>query len=221
MPKKTFHPVLTAPLALACALVLPVAGCGRGQEIAGDQGPDHKVEIQRGAQGTEIEFHSSETPGAPEASEAQRHLDQAGRQLGQGARELGAAVAQGARSVGKQVAPAARQAGQELQQGARELGQKLGPAAQQAGQQLKQAGREVGQQVGPALSDAAITASIKAKLLAGSEFNGSHIDVTTSGGEVTLSGSAATPEQRAAAKQVALKTDGVRRIVDNIVVGKS
>jgi hyperosmotically inducible protein len=195
------------------------AGCGRPQEVASDQEPDHKVVIERGAQGTEIEFHSSETPGTPEASEAQRHLGEAGRALGQGARELGAAVAQGAKAVGKQVAPAARQAGQELQQGARDLGQKIGPAAEQAGQQLKEAGREVGKQVGPALSDAAITASIKAKLLAGSDFNGSHIDVTTSGGEVTLSGSAANPEQKAAAKQVALKTDGVRRIVDNIVIG--
>jgi hypothetical protein len=205
---------MMVPLAFATLAVF-TTGCDRRHEVAGD-GQDHPVVIERGAQGTEIEFHPSETP---EASEASRHLDQAGRHLGEGARELGAAVAQGARAVGKQVAPAARQAGQELQQGARDLGQKLGPAAQQAGQQLKEAGREVGQRVGPALSDAAITASIKGKLLADSQFNGSHIDVTTSGGEVTLSGSAANPEQKVAAEKVALKTDGVRRIVDHVVVG--
>jgi len=186
--RRAFRRTLVALLVLLGAVAI-VASCERHQEVVVDRpGPDRKIEIQRGPQSTEVEFHNAE---------AERHLDQAGEHLGQGARELGAAVAQGAQSVGKQLGPAAREAGQQLQQGARDLGQK----------------------VGPALSDAAITASIKAKLLADSDLKGTSIDVTTDGGEVTLSGRAATPGQKAKAEKVAVETTGVRRVVNNVGIG--
>ncbi|HZF11870.1 MAG TPA: BON domain-containing protein [Thermoanaerobaculia bacterium] len=190
--RKTSRGALLVLLALAVAIAI-IASCERHQEVVVDRpGPDRKVEIQRGPQSTEVEFHNAE---------AERHLNQAGEHLGQGARELGAAVAQGAQSVGKQIGPAAREAGQQLQQGARDLG------------------HEVKEKVGPALSDAAITASIKAKLLADSDLKGTSIDVTTDGGEVTLSGRASTPGQKAKAEKVAVETTGVRRVVNNVGVG--
>jgi hypothetical protein len=179
--RKTSRGALLVLLVLAIAVAI-VASCERHQEVVVDRpGPDRKIEIQRGPQGTEVEFHNAE---------AERHLDQAGHHLGQGARELGAAVAQGAQALGKQVGPAARELGHEVKE-----------------------------KVGPALSDTAITASIKAKLLADSDLRDASIDVTTSGGEVTLSGRAATPGQKAKAEKVAVETTGVRRVVNNVGVG--
>jgi osmotically-inducible protein OsmY len=180
--------------------LITLAGCERRQEVVVDQpGPERKIEVQRGAQGTEIEFHQQE---------AQRHLDQAGRDLGQGARELGQAIAHGAQQVGKEVEPVAKQTGQQLAEGAR-----------QAGRELQETGREVGRRAGPALSDAAITARVQGKLLTDSQLNGFKIGVSTTAGEVTLSGKVSTPEQKAEAERVALKTDGVRRVINSLEVG--
>jgi len=121
--------------------------------------------------------------------------------------------------VGKEVAPVAKDAGRQLAEGAREVGQKIGPAAREAGQQLQQAGHEVGQRMGPALADATITTRVKAKLLADSRLNGIQIGVDTAAGEVTLSGKVANPEQKAAAEKIALTTDGVRRVINNLQIG--
>jgi len=175
---------------LALAMVGAIAaGCEQRREVVVDKpGPDRQIVVERGAQGTEIEFHRAE---------AERHLDQAGRDLGSGAKELGQALAHGAKEVGKEVAPVARE----------------------AGQQLKEAGREVGQKVGPSLSDAAITARIKAKLLADSSMNGSDVNVDTSEGQVTLTGRVASSGQKVTAEKVALDTAGVRRVVNNLTVG--
>ncbi|MEA2691555.1 MAG: hyperosmotically inducible periplasmic protein [Acidobacteriota bacterium] len=209
MRKLAFHGIfalLTLAAGIAC-----IAACDQRQEVAADKpGSERQVVVQRGAQGTEVEFHHEE---------AQRNLDQAGRDLGRGASELGRALAHGAQEVGKEVAPVAKDAGRQLAEGAREVGQKLGPAAREAGQQLQQAGQEVGQRVGPALSDAAITTRIKAKLLADSQLNGQDINVETAEGQVTLSGRVATPGQKAEAEKVALRTAGVRRVVNNLGVG--
>jgi osmotically-inducible protein OsmY len=209
MRKIAFHGT-SALLALAAGLVL-LSGCEQRQETVVDKpGSERQVVIERGAQGTEVEFHHEE---------AERHLDQASRDLGKGARELGQALAHGAREVGKEVAPVARDAGRQLAQGAREVGQKLGPAAREAGEQLQQAGHEVGQRVGPAHSDAANTTRIKAKLVADSQLNGIQIGVDTAEGEVTLSGKVATAGQKVEAEKVALHTAGVRRVVNNLTVG--
>jgi hyperosmotically inducible protein len=201
---------LTTGIAGIAGIAGILAGCGERPEAAADRGPDHPPVVERGAQSTEVEFHQAE---------AQRHLDQAGRDLGHGASELGQALAHGAQEVGKEVAPVAKDAGRQLAEGAREVGQKLGPAAREAGQQLKQAGHEVGEKVGPALTDASLTASVKAKLIADSKLNGIQIGVDTSAGEVTLSGKVSTPEQKAEAARVALQTAGVRRVINQLQVG--
>ncbi len=209
MRKIAFHRRTSTLFAFA-GLAGIVVACGQRPEAAADRGADRPPVVERGTQGTEVEFHQEE---------ARRNLDQAGHDLGRGASELGRALAHGAQEVGKEVAPVARDAGRQLAQGAREAGQKLGPAAREAGQQLQQAGHEVGQRMGPALSDAALTASVKAKLIANSQLNGIQIGVDTTAGEVTLSGKVATPEQKAAAEKIALQTDGVRRVINNLQVG--
>jgi osmotically-inducible protein OsmY len=205
-----FHARTLSLLGLGIASIAAFSATGCGQRPEEATGTDHPPVVERGAQGTEIEFHQQE---------AQRNLDQAGHDLGKGASELGQALAHGAREVGKEVAPVAKDAGRQLAEGAREVGQKIGPAARQAGQQLQQAGHEVGEKVGPALSDSSLTASVKAKLIADSSLHGIQIGVDTSAGEVTLSGKVSTPEQKAEAEKVAIQTQGVRRVVNNLQVG--
>ena len=73
--------------------------------------------------------------------------------------------------------------------------------------------------MGPSLSDAAITARIKAKLLADSSMNGSQVNVDTAEGQVTLSGRVTTVGQKGTAEKVALETAGVRRVVNNLQIG--
>jgi hyperosmotically inducible periplasmic protein len=183
-------------LGIACIVGLAgfagLVGCGRPQDVAEAPADEHAPHVERGAQGTEIEYHHEE---------AARHLDQAGRDLGQGAKELGQALAHGAQEVGKEVAPVARDAGRQLAEGA------------------KQVGQEVGEKAGPALSDAGLTAKVKANLVSDSGLSGFQIGVETTAGEVTLTGKVPTPEQKAAAERIAIQTGGVRRVINRIEIG--
>src|SRR5436190_22069347 len=66
--------------------------------------------------------------------------------------------------------------------------------------------------------DVAITASIKGKLAANSDTSAIKIGVETVNGVVTLSGTVPTETEKARAGEVAGKTDGVARVVNNIKV---
>ena len=91
-------------------------------------------------------------------------------------------------------------AGQTIEPGAGTIEPGYGPVA-----------REV-------LNDAAVTARVKAKLLAGPRINTLKIDVETTGGQVTLSGKVASAEQRSEAEILASQADGVKSIVNLIQV---
>ena len=64
------------------------------------------------------------------------------------------------------------------------------------------------------IEDAWITTKVQSKYFLDSQIKGSAIDVTTNNGVVTLQGNVASPEQKQSAEQIAMETDGVRR-VDN------
>jgi hyperosmotically inducible protein len=70
--------------------------------------------------------------------------------------------------------------------------------------------------IGSAISDTAVTAKVKAKLLDDSRLKNSHISVTTTNGAVTLTGSAPSSDAASAAKELASSVDGVKS-VDNQV----
>jgi hyperosmotically inducible protein len=70
--------------------------------------------------------------------------------------------------------------------------------------------------VGTTLSDTAITAKIKAKLLTDDGLKKSKIDVTTTNGVVTLEGSATSSAAKSRAESIAKAVDGVKS-VDNTV----
>ncbi|HEX5215244.1 MAG TPA: BON domain-containing protein [Vicinamibacterales bacterium] len=70
-----------------------------------------------------------------------------------------------------------------------------------------------------ATSDAALTATVKTKLLADSRTSGLKIDVDTKDKVVTLSGKVASAAERRTAVQIAKDTDGVKDVHDNLTVG--
>jgi hyperosmotically inducible protein len=70
---------------------------------------------------------------------------------------------------------------------------------------------------GPAVSDATVTAKVKAKLLADG-ITGTTVDTTD--GVVTLAGSVAGDEQKAKAERDARETEGVKGVKNELVVKK-
>jgi osmotically-inducible protein OsmY len=119
---------------------------------------------------------------------------------------------------GEQVERNLDQAGQDLKQAGREMKE----GAQEAGQAIQEGAEKMDEKYGPAaremLGDAAITARIKAKLMADPEIKSLHIDVDTVDGRVALNGKVSSADQRAEAEKLASHTDGVRSIVNLIQV---
>jgi len=71
---------------------------------------------------------------------------------------------------------------------------------------------------GTHVDDAAITASVKAKLVADKAANLTRIDVDTNRGIVYLTGSVDTPERKKRAEQLAWRATGAKGVVDNLQV---
>jgi|GEM_PF-850097 len=68
--------------------------------------------------------------------------------------------------------------------------------------------------------DAALTAKVKAKLLSDDVLNGMKIDVDTQNGVVFLSGVVDTADQKRKAVSLAKNTEGVKKVEDNLKVGR-
>ncbi len=77
---------------------------------------------------------------------------------------------------------------------------------------------EAGSQASAFLSDAALTAKIKSKMSLDDHIDAGNIHVSTSGGIVTLTGRAQSPEEHARAVALAGDTKGVKTVVDRIAV---
>jgi hyperosmotically inducible protein len=75
--------------------------------------------------------------------------------------------------------------------------------------------------IGDATKDAALTATVKTKFLADTKVSGLKIDVDTSKGVVTLTGTVPTAAERTQAVAIAKETDGVKSVVNKLKVGKS
>ena len=70
----------------------------------------------------------------------------------------------------------------------------------------------------PLTGDPGITAAVKSKLLADSMVSGLRIDVDTSDGVVTLNGNVKSRAEAERAMMLARKTEGVKRVVNNLKV---
>ncbi len=72
-----------------------------------------------------------------------------------------------------------------------------------------------------AVEDASVTASVKSRLLWNDTTDGLDINVDTMNGRVTLTGNATTQAEKDLATRLAMRTDGVRGVDNNIVVKPS
>lgn len=79
--------------------------------------------------------------------------------------------------------------------------------------------RTAGREAAAGLENGAVTAAVKAKLIAEPTISGTRIDVDTQDGVVTLTGTVATAGARARAVELAKGTNGVRRVEDHLTVG--
>jgi hyperosmotically inducible protein len=93
--------------------------------------------------------------------------------------------------------------------------------AQSTTQDVKEKTATAAQKTGAYLSDTEITTVVKSKLLADKAVSSLKIGVETDNGVVTLTGTVGTAAQRAHAANVARHTDGVKRVVDKLMIEKS
>lgn len=95
--------------------------------------------------------------------------------------------------------------------------QKVSEAANKVANKTNEVAQNVNRSAGPAINDAAITARIKAKLLA-DQITGTTVDTTN--GAVTLTGAVANDAQKALAEKHAQETDGVKSVKNELVIMK-
>jgi hypothetical protein len=75
-----------------------------------------------------------------------------------------------------------------------------------------------GKSLGQNVDDSTISATVKARLTADRARNLTAVDVDTNQGVVYLTGNVATAAQKAEAERVASTVDGVKRVVNNLMV---
>jgi hyperosmotically inducible periplasmic protein len=94
-----------------------------------------------------------------------------------------------------------------------------GKAKEKSAEARDKAG-EVAADAKNATSDAMVTAAVKSKFLADTSVSGLRIDVDTADGVVTLTGTVPSKAEIDRAITVAKGTDGVKRVVNKLKVGK-
>ena len=99
---------------------------------------------------------------------------------------------------------------------ARELGRDAAATAGRVADKTEDAASKAG----GVITDAAITSAVKTKFLADTTVKGLKIDVDTSGGAVTLNGTVSSRAEADRAMTLARNTEGVKRVVDNLKVGR-
>ncbi len=135
------------------------------------------------------------------AEHYKKEAEAAAKRLGQDARELGAKVNEKAHEAGAVGGSGTGESPEEkLRRGAAEL-------------------KREGQEAGAKLSQAGQGAKVKYNLSAALGLTAvSQIEVDSNGNTVTLRGSVANADQRAEAERVALGTDGVTKVVNELRV---
>lgn len=110
----------------------------------------------------------------------------------------------------------AEEGAEETGQGLEETGRRVGEELEEAGESIERGAERVGDELEPAARDAQITATVKSKLLSDPEVSGFKIDVDTSGGRVTLSGTVDSEAAKEEAEELARNTEGVEE-VENLI----
>ncbi len=95
------------------------------------------------------------------------------------------------------------------------------PSASAASAQVKEKTEQAVTKTAEAISDSAITAEVKTKLLAAKDVPGSKIEVDTTNGTVTLKGAVPTRAARAKAVRITRKSKGVKHVVNQLTIAAS
>lgn len=90
--------------------------------------------------------------------------------------------------------------------------------AETAGKKIDQRMEQIGQKAGKAIDDTAITAAVKAGILAEPGLKVLKIDVDTKDGQVMLTGSADSAENVQRATQIATAIQGVKSVDNRLAV---
>jgi osmotically-inducible protein OsmY len=91
-------------------------------------------------------------------------------------------------------------------------------AAKDAGKDVGQKTKEAASTTGEAVTDGWITTKIKAKMIDEDVLKGSDVSVDTNDHVVTLKGTVKSDAGKARAEEIARTTDGVKRVVNSLVV---
>ena len=90
--------------------------------------------------------------------------------------------------------------------------------AREVGAQVGEKTAEAASQAKAALDDGALTAKIKSKMALDDSVKALNIDVDTTKGIVTISGTVRSQSEHQRALQLAKETNGVREVVDRLVI---
>ena len=117
----------------------------------------------------------------------------------------------------------AKEVGRELGEGVNHAKEKVQDAVSdvhtaETKENLKEAGRQVADKAKEIISDASITASIKAEMAASPDVPALSIDVDTTDGLVTLSGKVSSIDQVRRAVEIASSAKGVRQVISTLQV---
>ncbi len=108
----------------------------------------------------------------------------------------------------------AQTAGKNIDQAGQKVGNAVGNAAQNTGNAVSNAAKNTGQ----AISDTAITAKVQAAILAKPGLKIMQIDVNTTNGVVTLTGTVNSQRASDRAAAVARNVDGVKSVNNQLAV---
>ena len=100
-------------------------------------------------------------------------------------------------------------------------GESVGRNVDQATEKMEAKTNQAADKVAVAADDTAITAKVKAAILAEPGLKSLQINVDTKDATVTLTGSVDNDNLRDRAKQIAMSTEGVRNVVDNLSIKAS
>jgi len=122
-------------------------------------------------------------------------------------------------TVGKRdTSPGSMQAQNTPPGGAASTNTPPGTSAPTTADKMASKTNQAADKIGGAADDAAITAKVKAAILAEPGLKSLSINVDTKDATVTLSGNVASDNLRDRAKQIAMSTEGVKNVVDNLTV---
>ena len=99
-------------------------------------------------------------------------------------------------------------------------GQTGAERAKRAGQDIANKAAEAGSEAKDALEDGALTAKIKAKMTLDDSIKARDLNVDTTRGVVTVTGTVHSGAERDRALALARETAGVRQVVDHVTVGR-